>query len=218
MVLFPCPSTLLSNPELRSTPNRCTAATNYSLPFRPLPLGTPLPKSPPSHSRFHQMSGSPSNPAPIVSYSGVLSPMSPNFPHQLQQVPSQSWTSSRRRVLQPVLVMACALPMGRALVRLASLVLRVNRVQTVSSDLNVSPVHPTVTSATRESQVQASASPPLLQTCRQPATVSTAFAVPMDSVHVTPAGLLVLMVPHVRRAQRASSRPMLVTAKVGSNI
>jgi hypothetical protein len=218
MAPFPCPSTLLSNPESRSILNQCTAATNYMLPFRPLPSGTPPPQSPPSHSCFRQMSGSPSNPAPVVSFSGVPSPMLPNFPHQLQQVPSQSWTSSRRHALPPVLVMACVLPVGRAPVRLASPVLRVNRVQTVSSALNVNPVHPTVTSATRELQVQASALPPLLKTCRQPAIVSTASAVPMDSVHVTLAGPLVPMVPRVQRAQRASSRLAMVTAKVGSNV
>jgi len=157
----PYPLMLLSNPGSQSTHNQCTAATSYSLPFRPLARGTPRPQSHRSHSHFHRMSGSPSNRAPIASFSGVPSLTLPNSLHQLQQVPLQSWTFSHRHALLPVLVMACVPPVERALVRLASLVLRVNRARTVSLALNVNPVHPTVTSATRESQVLVFALPPL---------------------------------------------------------
>lgn len=216
MAPFPCLSMLLFNPESPSTPNRCTAVTNYSPPFRPLPPGTPQPQSLRSHSRFPQVSGSPSNPVPIESSSGVPSPMLPSYLHQSRQVPSQSWTSNRHHAPPPVLVMVCVLPVGRALARLASPVLRVNHVRRVSSALNVNLVPPTVTSATKESQAPASALPPPSPTSRQPATVSTVFAVPTDSAHATLAGLLVPMAPCVPRAQRASSRLVTVTAKVGS--
>ena len=216
MAPFPCPSRLLSNPELPSTPNRCTAAAVNSLPFRPLSLGTRLLRSPRSLSRSRRVSGSPCNPAPIASFSGVPSPMLLNFLHQSRQVPLQSWISSRRHAPLLALVTVCVLPMEHALVQPASLVLRVNRVRRVSSVLNASPVHPTVPSATRESQVPASVLPPPLPTHHHPAIVSTVFAVPMDSVHATLAGPLVPMVPRVRRVQPASSRPTTVTAKVGS--
>lgn len=209
---------LLSNLESRSTPNRCTAATDSSLPFRPLPPETPLPQSPPSHWCFRQMFGSPCNLAPTVSFSGVPSPILPNFPYQSQRVPLQSWTSSPPPAPLPVLVTVCVPQTGHALVRLASRVLRVNRVQWASSALNVNPVHQIVPNATRESQVPASASPPLSLTCRHPAIVSTVFAVPMDSVHAIPAGPLVPMAPRVRHAQRVSSRLTTVTAKVGSRL
>lgn len=215
MAPFPYPSMFLSNPESPSTPSQCIAAMNYSLPFQHLPSGTPQPQSLRNHSRFPQASGSPSNPVPIASFSGVPSPMLPNSPRQSRQVLSRSWTSNRHHALPPVLVTVCALPVGRAPVRPASPVLRVNRVRRVSSALNVNLVRPTVTSATRESQAPASASPPLSPTSRQPAIVSTVFAVPTDSVHATLAGLLVPMGPPVPRAQRASSRLATVTAKVG---
>jgi len=112
--------------------------------------------------------------------------------------------------------MVCVPRAGRALVRLASLVLRVNRVGRASSALNVNLVHQIVISATRELQEPASALPPLSPTCRHPATVSTVFAVPMDSAHATPAGPPVPMAPHARHVQRASSRPTMATVKVGS--
>lgn len=161
MAPFPCPSTSRSNLVPRSTLNRNTAALHNSLLFRHLPLAIPLPQSPHSHLRFLRMSGSPCNLAPIGSFSGVPFPMFPNFPDRSQPAPFRSWTSSRRRAHHPVLEMACVLPAERALVRQVSLVPHVNPVRTVSSALNVNLAHQIVPSVIRESQVLASASPPL---------------------------------------------------------
>lgn len=160
MAPFPYPSTLLSSPGLRFTPNRCTAATNYSLPFLPPPPGTPLPQLPHNHWCSRQMSGSPYSLAPTALFSGIPFPMLPNSPFPSQQVPLPSWISSPRHALLPVLPMACAPSMGRAPVRLVSLVLHVNRARRVSSVLDANPVHPTVASVTRESQAPVSALPP----------------------------------------------------------
>lgn len=150
----------LSNPESLCTPNPNTAAPHNSLPFRRLPLAIPLPQSPHSRLPFRRTSGSPCNPAPIASYSGVPFPMFPNFLNRLEQAPCQSSTSSRRHALRRVLVMVCVLPPGRALVRQVSLVPLVKHVRPVSSALNVNPAHQTAPSVIKESQALASASPP----------------------------------------------------------
>ena len=160
MVPFPYLSMSPSNPVSRSTPNHCTAVAEISHPFPHLPSATPPPQSPRSRLPYHRMFGSPRSPAPIASFSGVPSPTFPNSPNRSQQAHFQSWTSSRRHALHPVLVTVCVPQTERALVRLVSLVPRVNRARRVSSALNASLVHRTAPSVTRESLVLVSALPP----------------------------------------------------------